>query len=287
MAALAAQQYGVVAARQLALSRAGIVRRVRAGRLHRLHRGVYAVGHTAPRREMRWMAAVLAVGDGALLSHRSAATLWRMRDGEGPRPDVTVTHDSRHPGIATHRGRLLDADRAEHLHIPVTSPARTLADLAHVLEPDELRRTLREAQFLRLVDLAALRDAVRRRPSGVLTALLPAVATQTELEDRFLRICARHGLPRPVRQHRIGARRYDFVWPAQRLVVETDGWQAHGTWSAFQADRSSANALQLQGWTVLRFTWEDITRRPRDVAAAVGRALGLRDLDRAVGADPQ
>jgi very-short-patch-repair endonuclease len=96
------------------------------------------------------------------------------------------------------------------------------------------------------------------------------------LEDRFLALCRRHRIPEPVRQHRIGARAYDFAWPEQRVVVETDGWQAHSGPHAFQADRSSTNALQLRGWTVLRFTWADLTDRPRKVAATVRTALASR-----------
>ena len=97
--------------------------------------------------------------------------------------------------------------------------------------------------------------------------------TQSMLEDRFLTICARHRLPRPRTQHRIGAKRYDFAWPQQRVVVETDSWLAHANQIAFQADRAASNALQLAGWLVLRFSWADLTRRSRATAAAVNQAL--------------
>ena len=287
MAALAARQHGVIAVRQTSMSRAAITRRVQAGRLHRLHRGVYAVGHVPQTREARWMAAVLAAGDGAVLSHRSAATLWRVRDGEGPRPDVTVINDSRHPAIAIHRSRLAPEDITVLRGIPVTTVARTLVDLAHELSLDDLARALREAQFLKLYDLAAIRDALTRRPSTTLKDLLPQVISDNTMEDRFQRICHTHGIPEPVRQFRLGAHRFDFAWPEQRVVVETDGWQAHSGPHAFQADRTAANRLQLQGWTVLRFTWDDLARRPRDVAAAVRRALGrYRSAASATGSFP-
>ena len=97
--------------------------------------------------------------------------------------------------------------------------------------------------------------------------------TQSVMEDRFLAICAEHGIPAPRTQYRIGAKCYDFVWPDRRLVVEADSWRAHGTPHAFQADRVQSNVLQLAGWTVLRFTWADLTRRSRHVAADVKRAL--------------
>ena len=276
LAALATRQYGLVASHQLGLGKAAVTRRVGAGRLHVVHKGVYAVGHLGLGREGRWLAAVLACGEGAALSHRSAAALWGIRDWELRRPEVTARTVKRHAGIASHRGRLLDADRALHLRIPVTSPSRTLVDLAHLLDEDDLVRALREAMWRRLYDRPALDDALARRPSVKLQRLLNAVdVTQSELEDRFLWVCDRHRLPKPRTQHRIGARTYDFAWPEQRVVVETDGWRAHGTPHAFQADRTSSNALQLAGWLVLRFTREDLTRRARRVARDVRTALAM------------
>lgn len=150
--------------------------------------------------------------------------------------------------------------------ISVTSPARTLVDLAHVLDHDELTRALREAMFRRLYDPRAIEDALK-------DLLTEASVTQSMMEDRFLTICKRHRLPRPDRQHRIGAKRYDFAWPQHKVVVETDSWLAHANQIAFQADRAASNALQLAGWLVLRFTWADLTRRSRATAAAVDRAL--------------
>ena len=235
---------------------------------------MYAVGHLGLGQEARWLAAVLACGDGAVLSHRSAATLWGIRLGELFRPEITFARDRRHPNVTGHRAILADADRAVRRGIPVTSPSRTPADPAHLLDRYELTRTLREAMFRRLYDPKALEDALTRRPSRLLTDLLSeATVTQSMLEDRFLTICTRHRIARPHTQHRIGAKRYDFVWPDHRLVVETDSWLAHGTQYAFQADRSQTNALQLAGWLVLRFTWADLTRRSRAVAATVRQAL--------------
>jgi very-short-patch-repair endonuclease len=247
IAQTAGRQYGVVARQQLPIGQDAVDHRCRTGLLHRVHRGVYAVGHLGLGQEARWLAAVLACGDGAVLSHRSAATLWVIRLGEL---------------FTIHRG------------IPVTSPSRTLADLAHVLDHDELTRALREAMFRRLYDPEAVRDALTRRPSTALKDLLTeAAVTQSTMEDRFLTLCARHRLPRPHTQYRIGAKRYDFAWSQQRVVVETDSWVAHANQVAFQADRAASNALQLAGWLVLRFTWADLTRRSRKVAATVSQAL--------------
>jgi very-short-patch-repair endonuclease len=279
VATLAAGQYGLVTRAQLAatgLDPRTVDRRLAAGRLHRVHARVYAVGHEAPRREARWLAAVLACGDGAVLSHRSAASLWAIREGQGPRPEVTVdTRNSRrHLGIVIHRSRLEPQDRSIHAGIPVTSPARTLVDLAHELGRDDLTRALREAQFQRRFDLDAIRELLARRPSRTLRALIDDLTpTQTVLEDRLLRICDRHALPRPLTQQPILGHRADFLWRDERVVAETDGWQAHGTRTAFQTDRAVSNALQLAGYTILRFTDYDLRRRPAHVAREIRTAL--------------
>jgi very-short-patch-repair endonuclease len=276
---LAARQYGVVSRDQLvslgATSRQ-IQRRVSAGRLLPVHRCVFAVGHDAPRREARWMAAVLACGPGALLSHRSAAALWQLIDREGALPDVTAPTRRRTPGVAVHRGGLTGQDASAHRGITVTSPARTLVDLAHAVAADDLTRAVREAQFRGLFHIPSVRDALERRRSSALRELLANLApTQSPLEDRLLRICTRHGLPAPVTQHHVAGSRVDFLWPAHRVVVETDGFEAHGTPAAFQHDRASTNRLQLAGYTVLRFTHADLTRRSAAVAAQIRAALAL------------
>jgi very-short-patch-repair endonuclease len=274
LADLATKQYGIVAARQLGMSANAIATRASSGRLFRLHRGVYAVGHLGLGQEARWLAAVLACGDWAVLSHRSAATFWGIRLGELFRPEVTTGDRRRHEQITTHRANLSVADRAIHRGIPVTSPSRTLADLAHVLDHDELTRALREAMFRRLYDPRGIQDALTRRPSKALKDLLTeATVTQSMMEDRFLTLCTRQRLPRPHTQYRVGAKRYDFAWPHQRVVVETDSWLAHANQLAFQADRAASNALQLAGWLVLRFTWADLTRRARATATKVRQAL--------------
>jgi very-short-patch-repair endonuclease len=158
----------------------------------------------------------------------------------------------------------------------VTSPARTLVDLAQNLDDEALERVVREAQFRGLFSVRAIQDALTRRPSVVLRDLLDDLnPTQSKLEDAFLRLCRRHRIPKPRAQVRDGRRRPDFVWPDARLVVEVDSWQAHSTPHAFQADRTLSNAVQLAGWTILRFTYRDVTRRPELVAAQVRQALGL------------
>jgi very-short-patch-repair endonuclease len=142
--------------------------------------------------------------------------------------------------------------------------------------PGSARRTAPStaASRSRLYDPEAIRDALTRRPPKALKDLLTeATVTQSTMKDRFLTLCARHRVPQPHTQYRVGAKRYDFAWPQQRVVVETDSWPAHANQVAFQADRSQTNALQLAGWLVLRFTWADLTRRSRETAAAVRRSL--------------
>jgi very-short-patch-repair endonuclease len=274
---LASRQYGVVSRAQLSalgLDRGWIQRAVAAGRLIRLHRGVYALGHSAPRDEATWLAAVLACGSGGVLSHTCAGALWV--GGRWRMPEVTVPYHRRVRGVITHQARLAPADRVQQMGIPVTSPARTLADLAHSLDDEALERVVREAQFRGLFSVQAIQDALRRRPSVALRELLDDLnPTQSKLEDAFLRLCRRHGIPRPRAQVRGKRRRPDFVWHDARLVVEVDSWSAHSSPHAFQADRTLSNAVQLAGWTILRFTYRDVTRRPRLVAAQVRQALGL------------
>ena len=277
--ALAERQHGVVTYAQLVelgIGRGRIDRRVAAGRLLRLHHGVFAVGHSAMRREGRWLAAVLACGDGAALSHRSAASLWRIRDGEGRFPDVSCAARRRHPAISTHRARLEAPDLTVRFGVPVTSAARTLIDLSLAVDEDEFERAAREAQFRRLFDVVALREGLTRRPSRRVRRMLDDIApTQSRAEDELLRLCERHGIPRPLTQQALPGGRVDFLWPEQRVVVETDGWQAHSTPAAFQRDRATSNALQLAGYTILRFTWADLTRRRAKVAGEIKRALGV------------
>ena len=275
---LASRQYGVVSRSQLlaaGLHPSRIARELRARRLHRVHVGVYAVGHRSLSVEGRWLAAVLACGVCAVLSHRSAAVLWRLRTSDSGIASVTAPVQLTRPRIETHRGRLATADRTVQRGIPVTSVSRTIVDVGHLLDDESLERVVREAQFRSLWNETAIRDALSRRSSPRVRAYLGDVApTQTRLEDRFLRLCDRHGIPRPLTQQ--GARpRLDFVWPAHRLVVEVDGWESHRTRVAFQQDRTTRNALQLDGFVVLRFTWEDVNRRPAMVAGQIRRALGL------------
>jgi very-short-patch-repair endonuclease len=267
---LAARQFGVVTRAQLleiGWSPSRIARERRALRLHRIHAGVYAVGHRAIADRGRWLAATLAC-DG-VLSHHSAAALWELPVADNGLTRITATTERRRARIDAHRADLHPRDRTVRHGIPVTTVARTLADLAHSLDDESLHRVVREAQFRDRFDDDRVKDALTRRPARRLAAYLddPTV-TQTDLEDRFLRICRRYRIPTPLTQH--GARpRVDFCWPDRSLVVEVDGWHAHRTRVAFQDDRTNTNLLQLAGNVVLRYTWDDVRVRHAEVAAQV------------------
>jgi very-short-patch-repair endonuclease len=290
--ALADRQHGVVAWRQLTalgLSGSAIHGRRERGLLIPLHRGVYAVGHRRLAREGRWLAAVLAAGDGAVLSHRDAAALHGIRD----RPDskqviVTAPGKVRSTASIWVRARcvLTDEDTATVRGIPVTSPARTLVDLAWALTDGQLAATLGEADRRGLLHPAAVERALRRvrgrRGQGharMRTALdaheqAGAVLTRSELEERLLDLVFDHALPRPLLNAPVAGFEVDALWPAERVVVELDGWAHHQGRAAAARDRHKTNRLQLAGHRVLRFMHGDLAQRPDDVAAAIRGALG-------------
>ena len=260
VAHLAALQHGVTSIRQMleaGLTRDAVTRRVRAGRLHQLHRGVYAVGHSGLSNEGSWMAAVLACGAGAVLSHRSAAELWGLLPVRLGLIEVSIATDSgrgRRPGVRIHRCASLPSATTDWCKsIPVTTPARTIADLRRTASVDDVRKAIREAQFqrLRLDDEAAKEEEL----------------TRSKLERNFIRVCRRHRLPRPEVNVRVGPFEVDFLWREHRLVVETDGWQAHSGQMAFEEDRARDLDLKLLGFDVVRFTYSQVTTKPHEVAA--------------------
>ncbi len=263
IAAVAAAQHGVITFEQLlvaGLSSSSVRDRVRANRLHRIHRGVYAVGHKGLSIQGIWMAAVLACGAGAVLSHRSAAYLWKMlKPIPGPVHVTLPTRAGRRKreGITIHRSStLLPSQTTAEEGIPVTSPSRTLLDLHRTVPPYEHRRALRQAEYLDL-------------PTGG----LPADGTRSELESLFLKLLKRHRLPAPEVNARLGPFLVDCLWRSERLAVELDGYAAHGGRTAFEDDRARDAELRRRGFEVLRFTWRQVTHEPRLVASTVRAAL--------------
>jgi very-short-patch-repair endonuclease len=266
LAAVAGRQYGVVTRAQLRIAgvgETGIRERVGTNRLFRLHRGVFAVGHRELRREGHWMAAVLACGPGAVLSHFDAAAHWNIRQSASALVHVTVPTRAgrvRRRGLRIHRsGRLAAEQVTVHEGIPVTTVARTLLDLADVLAPQDLERAIHESEYLRLFDLTALTAVVgsspgRRGAKLLAAAERPAEMTKTELEERFLAVVARHNLPRPRVNAQIEGYEVDFAWPDAKLIVETDGFAAHGTRRAFENDRIRDRRLGRSGFRTIRLT---------------------------------
>ena len=269
IAVLATRQHGVISWRQLidaGLGRGAIDHRCRSGWLHRIHRGVFAVGHPPLTREARWMGAVLACGDGAGLSHTCATALWEIRPYTGVWIDVTVpvrAGRTRRDRIRLHRSSTFDADDVTtHRGIPVTTIARTLLDVAATLKAPALARTIEQTEIRRLFDLAAVEETIARHPNhrGV-APLRRALAlyrddefTRSELEKAFLALCDTHGIPRPLVNHIVEGKEVDFFWPHQRVVVETDGRETHFTLAAYEGDRARDAYLLTLGYRVLRFT---------------------------------
>ncbi|HVL94997.1 MAG TPA: DUF559 domain-containing protein [Solirubrobacteraceae bacterium] len=284
--ALADAQWGVVARRQLVaggVTAGAIEHRLRAGRLRPLHRGVYAVGHVALDRRAHALAAVLACGGKAVLSHDSAAALLRMTDRWPAEHVVTVPDHGgrRRPGIAIHAVRRLDPRDVTMVDgIRVTAPARTLLDLAETLPLDRLQRVLGEAQVQRLVTLADLRDQMARSPGrrglAPLAALLDdglAQPTRSELEARFQRLIRDARLPVPEFNTAVERLEVDAVWRDRRVVVELDGWRFHRSRDAFERDRDRQRRLAAAGYRVIRVTHRQLLHDRLALAADLARAL--------------
>lgn len=284
LANLADAQHGVVSRRQLetlGLGRHRIEHRVATGRLQPVHRGVYAFGHRALRAEGRWMAAVMAGGDRAVLSHATAATAWDLRRSASGLVHITVAGDGgRKPraGIRLHRSTTLEPqDTTTNRGIPITTPVRTIIDLARTVTGRPLEHALDLAEQRSLIDFAEL----QRRPiPASLQAVLSlytagSTVTRSEMEERFLQLCDDHRIRRPNVNTRIEGGEVDFVWRDARLIVEVDGYRYHRAPSSFESDRERDVMLAVAGWHVLRFTWTQLTTRPAWVARAVTKGLAL------------
>ena len=286
IAALAARQHGVVARRQLTARGLGadaIDHRVERHRLHPVHRGVYAVGYRTLTREGAWLAAVLAGGERAVLSHRTAAALWGIR--ESSVRDVEVTAPSRRrkrAGIVVHQATVPADEITAHRGIPVTTVARTLLDLAAVVDEHQLARAAERAEALRLASptsLAALLDRYPRRHGVpairtlVEAGRVTATTTRSEIERQFLTLLDAHELPRPLVNERHDAIEPDFRWTHERLVVELDGFETHGTRAAFERDRARDRALTAAGWRVARVTKRQLEHVPAELAAELRTLL--------------
>jgi hypothetical protein len=275
---LVRKQHGVVSRKQLlelGFTRHAIDHRLKIGRLHAICHGVYAVGRPTLPSQGRWMAAVLACGEGALLSHFSAAALMKIGYEQSPSVEISIPSrmDRRRPGLVVHRRpNLRREDTGTFERIPVTSPVQTLVDLAPRLERLDLERAVNEADKYGLVSPPQLRKALARRGGEPGVAILRRLLdrrtfrlTRKQLEQRFLPLASGAGLPVPQTKQIVNGYEVDFYWPDLGLVVETDGLTYHRTPAEQARDRLRDQAHTAAGLTQLRFTHEQVRYEPEHV----------------------
>jgi very-short-patch-repair endonuclease len=287
--ALAARAHGVVTRAQLiaaGVSPDVIDRRLAAKRLHALHRGVYRVGPLIAARAAE-LAAVLACGDDAVASHRTAAALWRLppEPAAGSPPEVIIPRQlrRRRPGVRTHRLALRADEITAVDGIPVTTPSRTLYDLAGTTPLRDLERALAESLARGLTTRARLEAVLVRNAHRVgtprLRALLapdrPPARTRSEAEATFLDLITRAQLDRPEVNVRVRGYEVDFLWRRRRLVAEIDGFAFHASRGRFEADRRRDIELTAAGLRVIRVTWRQLEGEPEALAARVAQALAV------------
>lgn len=290
MERLARGQYGVVGRGkllQLGMGRRGIVRRLEQRRLHVVHRGVYVVGVRRISRRGRWMAAVLACGEGAMLSHGSAARLWQLMPPATERVDVTQSgRRARRDGIVAHRAEIPEDERAVVDAIPVTSPFRTVFDLAAVLTLRELERIWHEAEVRGLRDRVSLPMLLERYPGrrgarnlrSLLEDLEPVGFTRNDFEEAFRVLIADRGFRRPRMNADLALRgrifQVDALWDEERVTIELDSRSVHGTKKKFESDRLRDRILVAEGYRTVHVTWRQLRDEPEEIVADLRLALG-------------
>jgi hypothetical protein len=282
---VAGRQRGFITRAQLAelgLGPEAIRSRVRMSRLVLIHRGIYALGHAPQAFTDRAYSAVLACGPDALLSHSSAASLWGIYDRWYEPFELIAAWDHRRPGIRIHRAALTREDVRRHLGIRVTSPARTIFDIAPRLTDKALTRAVNELRIARRLKLEHLAELTTRLPrhrgaSHVRPLIeVPRGPTRSELEDAFVAFIERFGLPRPELNARVAGYEVDALFAAQRVIVELDGYEFHGTRQAFENDRERDAATLAAGFITVRITWERLTQTPEKEADRLNAILAAR-----------
>ncbi len=291
IASLAGAQHGIVARSQLldaGIDRKAIEVRLKRNRLHRLHAGVYAVGHPVIGTRGRWSAAVLAGGQDAVLSHRAAGQLWELLPWTTLFVEVTRPRSSRgRSRIKFHRATVPADERTVVDGIPVTSMPRTILDLGSVLDRRLLERAINEAEVLGLTDPLSVPDLLVRHRGRRGPAVLRAIfgdreasrgVTANTFEALFAGLVDEYALPTPRFNAELAIRgrffKVDAMWEAQKVIVELDGRAAHGTQSAFENDRQRDRLLLLAGWRIVRITWLQLRDTPEVIAADLRELLG-------------
>lgn len=277
LAALAGRSHGVVTRAELlavGVTRGEIAHRLRLGSLQREHRGVYRVGHRAPSTEARYLAAVRACGEGAVLSGLPAAYLLGLVRGVPPPPEVTAPTERRLAGVITHRTRRpARTERTLWRGVPVTSVPRTLVDVAVVLSAEALARACHEAGVRHHTTPAQVETVLRRRPNAPGAGKLRRVlrgevrVTLSRLESRFLELLAEAGLPLPDTNRRAGSKRVDCRWPALRLTVELDSYRYHRSRHAWEQDRRREREARARGDEFRRYSYGDVLEDPAPMLA--------------------
>jgi Transcriptional regulator, AbiEi antitoxin len=284
VAGIAERQHGVVARRQLlarGISARQISERLDKGSLIRAFPGVYRVGHAAPSMKARYMAAVLACGDGAVLSGRAAARLIAITGGRVPEPEVLACTKRRIDGIQTARIRAMDrGDWMTWKGIPVTTPARTLVDLAAAVSASELARAVHQAGVIHGTTPDDVEAVLQRRPTSKGAAALREILhgdggrTISKLERAFIKLLKAHKFPLPRTNRLAGGRLVDCRWPEHKLTVELDSYRYHRSRHAFELDRQRERQAYARGDQFRRYTWGDVVERPGPILRELRAVLG-------------
>ena len=284
--AVARRQHGCIMRSQLlrlGLSATTVAEWVTRGRLFRIHDGVYAVGRPLTTPVEHAAAALLACGPTAALSHHSALAAWGLAPDWPAIPQITVRGRRRKPGIGIHRSRCLTrADVRRQLGLRVTSPARTILDCAPTLTPARLNRALADARRAGLLRPAQLDDALTRFANHPGRPLVRGIRDDTQaptrstFEDLFPRFCRRHGLPRPELNTIVNGREVDAYFPAERVIVELDGWDFHADRATFESDRDHDASALAYGLITYRLTWRRLIGEPEQEAARLDAVLANR-----------
>jgi very-short-patch-repair endonuclease len=276
-------QHGVVTRKQLldaGISEEEIRRRLQKKALLRVHRGVYRVGHRAPSVEARYMAAVLACGEGALLSGLAAAHLWGLTRGSAPPPEVTAPTERRIKGVRTRHARRRETEATTWHGIPITTVPRTLVDLSSMLSLDDLARACHEAGVKHHTTPRQVEAVLAKRPTTPGARKLRKVmhgdvhVTLSKLERKFLKRLKEEGLPLPITNKPAGSKRVDCRWPDHRLTVELDSYRYHHTRHAWELDRRREREARARGDEFRRYTRDDVYESPAQMLRELSALSG-------------
>jgi very-short-patch-repair endonuclease len=282
LARIARRQHGLVTRKQLldaGVSSDEIRWRLRQGSLIRVHAGVYRVGHKAPNIEARYHAAVLACGEGAVLSGEAAGYLWGLVKGTAPPPEVTAPKRRRGKGVRTRHARRAETEATLRHGIPITTVPRTLVDLSSLLQLDDLARACHEAGVLHRTTPRHVEAVLEHRPNTPGARRLRKVlrgeahVTLSTLERRFLERLREARLPLPITNKPAGEKRVDCRWPQHKLTVELDSYRFHNSRHAWEQDRRREREAHARGDQFRRYTRDDVFEQPQPMLVELSALL--------------